>query len=171
MPARSFRGSSGRHRVSWRTPDLGLNAGPTNGAKVPNQAATACLASTRTRTRLHVAEFDKKHPSPASVLGDLEEVHESRETRAAGERRSDVGKRHLEKRRHHDFSRREGVPTPDPDVRPLPKPDAAGNLPAADSIPQDFDELHGPGASLRLSARRLDPISKFLLEALNIGAS
>src|ERR1051325_3699595 len=38
---------------------------------------------------------------------------------------------------------RQGVRTPDSDVRPLPEPDAAGDLSVADSIAECLDELHG----------------------------
>jgi hypothetical protein len=83
------------------------------------------------------------------MFGDLEKFDDTGETRTAGEPRCDVGERHLEKRCHHDLPWGEGVMAPYPDVRPLPQPDSAGDLPATDSVSQGFEELHVCGLTDR----------------------
>jgi hypothetical protein len=96
-----------------------------------------------TRPRLLVAKLDEKYPTPAPVFGDLEEFDEAGKAGTTCEFRGDVGERNLVKRCDHDLSRSQEIATPDPDVRPLPEPDAAGDLSGADALPQGFDELHG----------------------------
>lgn len=94
------------------------------------------------RTPGHVPKLDKKHPSTAPVLGDLEKFHKPHETRAASELGRDVRQRDLQKRRYYDLSWRQRVATPDRDARPLPQAYAAGDLTATNSLTQTFEELH-----------------------------
>jgi len=68
------------------------------------------------------------------MLGGLEKVNEPHEPRTASECWSGVCELHFKKRGHDDMPGRQGVPTCDSKVRPLPKPGAAGDLSAADSI-------------------------------------
>ena len=94
------------------------------------------------RSGFHVAKLDKIYPAPGPVFGDLQKLNEPRESRTSGEQRGDVGERHLKERGHHDLPGRQRVSSSDPHVRPLPQPDATGDLSTPDALSQDFDELH-----------------------------
>jgi hypothetical protein len=59
------------------------------------------------------------------------------------------------------MSWRQGVATSNPDVRPLPKPNATGHLSPADAISQSLNELHGLQPNgLRLSCGLRRPQSR-----------
>src|ERR1043166_8921139 len=107
------------------------------------RSATRYALRNPARSRLHIPELDQKDAAPGPMPGDLEKVDESHEAGAAGEGRSNVAERHLEERGHDDMPGMEGVLPPDLHVRPLPEPDAAGDLSVADSIAECLDELHG----------------------------
>jgi hypothetical protein len=111
------------------------------GRRAP--AASSVGGPPATRSRFDVAKLDEKYASPGPMLGDLDELDDAREPRTPSQHGGDVSKRHLKNRRYHDLPGSEGVPTPNANVRALPKPNARSDLAVADALSQSFEELHG----------------------------
>jgi hypothetical protein len=68
------------------------------------------------------------------MVGDLEKVHHTLETRAACQIGRNVLQRNLKKGFDHDLTRRQRIPVSDLDPRLLSYPDAAGNFAAAYTV-------------------------------------
>jgi len=77
-----------------------------------------------------------------TVLGDLEQINETQETRLARQLWSDIGKTDGRDRINLDFTFFHAVPGTDFDVRTHPYPDAASDFSAANSLAKPLGEHH-----------------------------
>jgi len=77
-----------------------------------------------------------------TVLGNLEQIDETQETRLARQRWGDIGKTDGRDGIHLDLTFFHTVPGAHLDVRTHPDPDAAGDFSAANSLAKAFGEHH-----------------------------
>jgi hypothetical protein len=89
-----------------------------------------------------IHELDEEHDIALTVLGDLQELRDRIESRAASQRGGDLLSRQAPERSDLDLARRKRVAAPDLDARLLPDAYAARDLAALDEWPEALRELH-----------------------------
>src|SRR6185312_4457160 len=97
-----------------------------------------------------VAKIDEVDVSTVPVLSGLEQIHDTLETGAACELRSDISERHGADRVDLDVPRMQLVTAADLHVRACPDAHAAGDLPLPNGVTQMFRKDH-TGRSLSAS--------------------
>jgi hypothetical protein len=112
---------------------------------VPSASANVRLRTTTRRFRIDVAELDDEHPTPHTVLGDLEEIHEADEAGPLGKLGRDIGEGDLEQSRDENLSGWERIAATDLHLWSLPQTNGGGDLATTDAITERTDELHGYG--------------------------
>jgi hypothetical protein len=88
-------------------------------------------------------EIDEKDVSPGTVLGDLEEIHDTLESALPRQRPSDVRQRDRQDRGDDDMAVTQLIATSHFDMATLPDPNRAGDCAAANTIAKLFGEDHG----------------------------
>jgi hypothetical protein len=87
-------------------------------------------------------KLDEEDSASRSVLGDLQQIRDARETGSPSQVGGDVGERNLEELRDHDVAGRERISSADFHVRPLPQPNGARDLAGSNAVSQRGKELH-----------------------------